>query len=228
MKPAAGVQEFLGNPVGQYLAGRSFVIWAQSPSSLGSAYFGRVHPDDHAVLSELFDLHLHAHLRPPYDALCDGGSLDVLDAKAFALLLRYMLPRWPAIAARVRRLAIVRPSGLAGAALSGIFHDNLRGRARTKLFDGRGEALAWLGLSPAARDQVEVLMRALAGRAPILRELQRYLGGHLEAGTLDAAARSIGMSARSLQRSLREHGTSFRAERDRARVLAAETLLTEG
>jgi AraC-like DNA-binding protein len=227
VRPAATVQEFLADPVGHYIAGRSFVVWAQTESVLGSAYFGHLEPADFPLLGELFDLHRNPHLKPPFDALCDGGRLAALDRSAFELLGSYMMPRWSEIVARVRRLAIVRPSGLAGATLAGLFYETVRPDVRAGLFTDRQEALDCLGLrARAARVEVEQLLDALDAAPPLVRRLRAHLAEHHRA-SLASAARAPSLSTRSLQRRLQELGTSFREELERARVRAAEALLTD-
>src|SRR5262249_26370897 len=91
VQPASSVSDFLAAPVGRYVSGRSFIIWAQTPSRLGSAYFGQPDASDFEALRGLFRLHENPHLRPPYDAICDGRDLTNIDPSAFALLSEYMM-----------------------------------------------------------------------------------------------------------------------------------------
>ena len=224
---ARSVQDFLAAPVGRYVSGRSFVIWAQTASRLGSAYFGRPDASDFEALRALFGLHVNPHLSPPFDAICDGRDLTDIDPASFALLSEYMTPQWSEIAARVRRLAIVRPRGMPGATLAGVFHELVRPHVDAELFDDRHPALAWLGLDDDARAEVEAVIAAYDGAPPLLRRLREHLSKHLRAAALDESARALALSARSLQRALKDHGTSFRGELDLARVRAAERMLAD-
>jgi AraC-like DNA-binding protein len=227
MEARKTVDDFLARPVGGYVTGRSFIIWAQTASRLGSAYFGRPDAADFEALRALFELHKNPRLEPPFDAICDGRDLSELDRAAFALLSEYLTPQWGEIAARVRRLAIVRPRGMAGATLAGLFHELVRPHVTAELFDDRAPALEWLGGDEAARAEVSAVMAAWSGAPPLLRALREYLRSKLRAATIEGAAQALARSPRSLQRALREHDTSFRAELDGARVRAAERLLAE-
>jgi AraC-like DNA-binding protein len=224
---ARSVQDFLSAPVGRYVSGRSFIIWAQTPSRLGSAYFGRPDASDFEALRALFALHLNPHLQPPFDAICDGRDLTDIDPSAFALLGEYMTPQWSEIATRVRKLAIVRPRGMPGATLAGVFHETVRPHVDAGLFDDRAPALDWLGLDAGARAEVDAAIAAYDGAPPLLRRLREHLAKHLRAAALEESAQALALSARSLQRSLKEHGTSFRGELDLARVRAAERMLAD-
>jgi AraC-like DNA-binding protein len=225
-----GPRAFLADPVGHYVAGRSFAVWAQSPSLLGAVYFGRIDPADYGDLTELFDLHPNPSLAPPYDTLQDGGALLPLDPAAFDLFLRYAEPRWRSIADALRRMAVVRPAGLAGAIVAGIFYDRLPRSVQAALFTDRAEALDWLGVraTSPARVEIDELMSSLDSSSPLVRRLRVYLQANLRDAELASAGRALSCAPRSLQRTLHDAGTSVRAELDRARVRAAESLLLDG
>jgi AraC-like DNA-binding protein len=72
------------------------------------------------------------------------------------------------------------------------------------------------------------MIDALDGESPTLRRLRRHLAVSWRKADVAGAARALSISPRSLQRALQEAGTSFRFERDRARVRAAEALLVDG
>lgn len=61
-----------------------------------------------------------------------------------------------------------------------------------------------------------------------LDELHEVLDEHRASPDLARIARTLGLSVRSLQRRLREHGTSFVREVERARVRHAQKLMTAG
>ena len=70
-------------------------------------------------------------------------------------------------------------------------------------------------------------MRAESHDEGPLAQLREYLSGALADAKLDGAARSLGVTERTLQRRLKEAGTSFQDEVTVARVRAAETLMLE-
>jgi len=98
-----------------------------------------------------------------------------------------------------------------------------------ELFDDRARALAWLGVS--APEEIEGAIAReedrIAGAPVLLRDLRALLEQRLNDTSLDACARTLGLSQRSLQRKLSEHETSFQLEANAARVRVAKRLLRE-
>jgi AraC-like DNA-binding protein len=226
MKPARDIADFLRRPLGRYVAGRGFVVWVETPSRAGSAYFGRLDPADVAPLQAFFELDQHPRLRPPIDLIFDGSALAAFDTATFALFSEYVAQRWSALLGRVGRLAVVRPPGLAGATVSGLFYELCKG-APAALFTDRREGLRWTGVPARSARRLVAVLESLDGGSPDVRRLRSHLAAHLTAADLESVARSLGQSSRSLQRALRAAGTSFRQEVDRARVRAAEALLVD-
>ena len=229
IRPARDVAEMLRAPVGRYLVGRSFLVWVQSPRLAGSMYFGR--PDEREVpaLLELAALPLQPDLAPPFDVLIDAGQLSGMGIEAFGVLIGHL--DWvPALARRVRRVAAVRPHGMDGATIAGLFYERVLPHFQAALFTDAAEGFEWLGYPPGCAERAAVArMIAEAVQIPeSLRALRAWLEDNLRDPSLEAAARRLGLAGRSLQRLLRAAGTSFRREIDRARVRAAESLLIEG
>jgi AraC-like DNA-binding protein len=224
---AASVAAFLADPVGRFVAGRAFVAWMYSPSLVGASHFGPFETIDLDQLRALFPLPLHPALVPPYDVIHDLSGVDVLDRRAFDVLAQFLAEHMPQLVGRVRRLAVVRSAGLAGAAFTGLFHDFGRDRFDGQIFADRAAALAWLDVSAEARAAIDTMMAPFENAAPVLRQLRDAIAGDPAHITLEAAAAAIGHSTRSLQRHLAEHATSFRDELARARVTAAKARLVE-
>jgi AraC-like DNA-binding protein len=219
MRAARSIAEFLADPVGRHVTGRVFVAWVLTPKLAGASYFGRIELADHEPLLEVFDLYKHPALAPPVRALLDGSGVETFDVRAYELLARYA-GKWPDIAPRVDKVAIVRPRGMANAVSAGLFHE-LSPAPDGALFASRADAFAWLG---ADGSEVEAAVRA-ANAPPLLRELRRYLGENLQDASLESAARALASSPRSVQRALADAGTTFRAELDRERIAKALELL---
>src|SRR5262249_7670217 len=78
----------------------------------------------------------------------------------------------------------------------------------------------------AVRDVVASITE-LQSTAPLLRRLRDYLAAHVQNASVHGAVRALAVSERSLQRHLSSHATSFRHELMRARVEAAQILLSE-
>jgi AraC-like DNA-binding protein len=228
MEPAASKEEFQRAPVGKYLCGPFYVLWVHDPTLAGAAYFGRPDEAGFGPLLDLIELPRLAPLARPFDAVVDGGRVTGLDVAAFELLVRHLTREVPSFAALVRRAAVVRPSGLAGAAMAGLFYEHVApGFAETALFTDASQAFGWLDRPEAiaAGAAVDTVVAAAAGTPAVVLLLRPWLEHHLGAPRIDRAARYLGMSARSLQRALAQAGTSFRAEVTRMRVQVAENLL---
>lgn len=220
------LDDYCRDPVGKFVAGAHYVVWAHSPRLAGCAFVGRVDDHERGELAKITQL-------PPawadpegFDIVVDCERLDVVDPPVFAqalLQLRSMIP----LVARMRRAVVVRPQGITGAVIAGLYHDNIQPRYDAALFAERTDALTWLGLPPdsAPRREVEEIMTTLFDEPAPLGALRALLAQAPTEVKLVTAARALRLSERSLSRRLQELGTSFRAEVQRARLRAAEALL---
>jgi AraC-like DNA-binding protein len=125
-----------------------------------------------------------------------------------------------ALADRIERQAIVRPSGMAGALVAG-YYQVFPPPYRYRLFDARAPALEWLGHPADALAAVD----AHVGGEPLVRRLQKWLAGGAPRRSVEEAARALAVSRRSLQRRLAGAGTSFAREVKRAQIERAMQLL---
>jgi AraC-like DNA-binding protein len=226
---ARTVDDFLRAPVGRCYAGRSFVYFYPDESFCGFRLGGE--PTD-ADVDELVRV-LDATRRPgtrPYLSLVDTAPLRRVEPSVFARMADYQAARMASYATLIRRQAMVRPSGMAGAVVAG-FYALLDPPFPVRVFDSLDPALEWLGWPGAAawREPFEALWRTVAEPPPVVTALRRYLESHLAAApTLGACARALAVSRRTLQRRLREAGTGFGEELRAARVRAAQARLIEG
>ena len=76
-------------------------------------------------------------------------------------------------------------------------------------------------------NELNDLVMQLMGQSPLLGELHRVLRHRLVDASLTDVARELGMSERTLQRRLREAGTSFQSELNTVQVRTAQALLLE-
>src|SRR5262249_15290928 len=80
--------------------------------------------------------------------------------------------------------------------------------------------------APAAYDAATRIASAARGTAALLGQLRVQLARDLAGASVEGAAAALGRSARTFQRELQALGTSFTDELRRARVAAAQELLT--
>ncbi|MEO7092086.1 MAG: helix-turn-helix transcriptional regulator [Polyangiales bacterium] len=219
--------ELLEDPIGGYVQGKSFMVWVQSPTRFGATHQSPLEQIDQATATALFGLLTHPRLTGPFELLHDFADVQDVDSSAFTYAETFIGHFADVLAARTRRLAVVRPSGLAGAAFSGLFHDWVQTRFDAMLCRDRSEAYDWLGIDGDDRKELEALQASFS-QPELLRRLRGALAADLRQATVERMARALSVSGRSLQRHMAECGTSFSDELARARVLAAEALLIHG
>ncbi|WNG13976.1 helix-turn-helix domain-containing protein [Cystobacter fuscus] len=227
VRSADGLDDYLQDPIGRYFVGESFLHWYASPDVCGFTVWGR--PGE-AQISRLTQV-LNVELAPaaPHVSLVDARRVESPDANGLSVLVKYMAPRISDFSQTVRRQALVRPEGIAGAVVGG-FYSLVSSSYPTRAFADPLEALGWLGRpEPEARTLLvelnELVMRQ-QGQSPLLGELHRVLRTRLcDELVLADIAREMGMSERTLQRRLRESGTSFQAELNTVQVRTAQALL---
>jgi len=226
LRHVASPAEFLADPIGAAISGATFVLWVQTPERLGAIHLGAYEPRDAGTIAALFPLFDHPSLAPRYDILHDLGDLTAFDANMFGFFEGFLAAWIDVLERRVRRVAAVRPSGIVGGALAGLFHDWVASRLDARLCDDRREAYAWLELAGAEIAQLEAAREAIA-EPPALRRVHDAIEQELESATLRSVALRLGMGARTLQRQLQHLGTSFRDEVGRVRIEAAKRKLLD-
>jgi AraC-like DNA-binding protein len=221
------VPELFREPIGSLVAGRSVIVWVQTPSRFGAVHRSPLDVADASTLAMLAPLPLHPSLVPPFDMLHDLSAVDVVDQRAFEWAESYLEQWIGELAARARRLAVVRPTGLAGATFTGIFHEWVSPRFDAKLCQQRSEAHDWLDIDASARREIDEIHDSFT-YPPLIRRLREALARDLQEATVERIAGQISISDRSLQRQLSAHGTTFSDELARARIRAAEAMLFDG
>lgn len=215
--------DFVRAPVGRWATAGSTVVWCLSPSLSGACAWGRPSAADCRAALALFDILGDARLAPRFDCVLDGHGLDGLDEDALRVLAEWTRARQKELARRVRLQVGIPPAGAAAA----IPWATLGGAQTTRVEQEPRAAYALVPEGAPLADQLAAIVAGLRGVAPAvraLRELLRVRDGDI---TVEAAARALGTATRSLQRTLRENGTTFRGEQTAARfAIASELLLT--
>jgi AraC-like DNA-binding protein len=222
----SSLDELARDPVGRYLAGDSFIHFCAAPDFWGVVLWGR--PDHRQAMELGRSLVLGlSHPAEPHVTLFDASRLEGSDPAAFRAAERYLSELGPSLARAVRRLALVRPSGMNGAVIAGAF-EVLPRPFPTAVFGDTAGACAWLGVEEGAAALVAALHAEVTGTPRVVPALRAWLDEHLAGVSVDDAAHALALSARSLQRKLGEAGTTFKAELAEARVRAARRMLAEG
>ncbi len=228
MRPAEGLDDYLRDPIGRYLTGEGFLHWYASADLCGFILWGRPGEPQVRRLVEVLDVELPP--AAPHMALVDASRLEAADPSAFTVLVRYMQEREQRFGQSVLRQALVRPEGVVGAIVGG-FYSLLTGAYASRAFKDAPDALAWLSVPEATAaplmERLDALVAEATGQSPLLRELHQVLRGRLLDTSLTDVARQLGMSERTLQRRLKEAGTSFQAELNTVQVHTAQALLRD-
>jgi AraC-like DNA-binding protein len=228
VRSADGVDDYLRDPIGRYLVAGGFLHWYASADLCGFIVWGRA--DETLVRRLVQVLDVERPPQPPHLSLVDLRRLESPDSSAFGLFVNYMKQREREFANAVQRQALVRPEGIIGAVVGG-FYSLLSPSYPSKVFTDTAEALGWLGVQEARAatllQELNHLVAEATGQSPLLQELHRVLRTRLVEASLADTAREMGMSERTLQRRLKEAGTSFQAELNAVQVKTAQQLLLE-
>ncbi len=225
MRRAAGLDEFRAGPVGQFLAGRSWIHFCAHRELFGIAFFGRPDRGDVAALTASLLVELGDGIAP-HRSLVDARRLTGVDAGAFEALHRYVREQHARLSVQVTRLALVRPGGMQGAVVAG-FYGVLDPPYPTSVFDEPAPALAWLGEpAPQLADELAAAVDEVSGVHPIVGALRALLAGNPSLSA-PAACRALGLSERTLQRRLEAAGTSFQKELVATRIAEAQRRLLD-
>jgi AraC-like DNA-binding protein len=218
---------FLEAPIGKYLVGETWLYFYPSPRVSGFILWGRLNETDLQYTTRITP-RVHAHSTRPHVALFDVRRVEKVDNAAFVVAADYVKTHRAAIKESIARVAIVHGPGVLGA-IAGGFFQIVKPPYPVEVFDDPIAAFRWLDVSegPELVDELDALQAQAAGTTPMLRDLRSLLHARVREVSLADAARTLGLSERSLQRRLTEHGTSFQREIGMARVRAAQTLLVD-
>ncbi len=224
------VEELGKSPVGAYVRGETFVHACVHPSLWAILLWGKPSEADALVLYRSLVLELEPPA-VPHTKLIDASRLQGGDPMAFELLERYLTMYAEALARSITKTAVVRPAGLSGAMVSGVY-EVLQPPYPFEVFDNAVEALTWLARNVAFEPspleiaaELGLLFDSESNLHPVVGSLAILLDANLSGLSVEEAARSLGMSDRTLQRRLGEAGTTFQDQMADARVRAAQKLL---
>jgi AraC-like DNA-binding protein len=216
---AASRERFFATPAGRYLRGRCWLFGCLREGLFATFLAGRPDEDDLEALGRAYVV---PAARQPHVILFDGSRLSALDTAALGRLLDFLVST-RRVRRHVLKVAVVHGNDATGAVIAG-YPQVIGLTCETKKFTATGPALAWLGAGEKLGDATVALADTITADDADLVRLRAMIAERLDA-TIDDAARALGLARRSLQRRLREAGTTWQREIDRARLAAAEKLL---
>jgi AraC-like DNA-binding protein len=226
LRRAATTTEFLSNPIGAYFAGRHHSAFAYSPRILGFSSWGRPDVEDVRELLRLCTFALRPELAP-YLWLVDLRGLEVIEPATFAPFVEYTRRNRQVLGQKILKQAQLRPDGFVGAIIAGFGHVASLPYPN-RVFGDPLAAIAWLEVEPSEGASVVAELEAIRNDASagvtVVARLRREFAA-AGALTIKEAARRLATSTRSLQRALRDAGTSYRAELESFRLRRAQELL---
>ena len=216
----------LRQPLGRWATEGQTLYWCADAQLTGCAVWGRPTHADLERLLALFDRGDHDHVSRDCDFVVDVREVQSVDESDFRGLVRGLAERLPQVRARTRRHVLVRSDGLFGAAVEG-FYPMIEVGVAAAVFTAIEPALAWLGRPDATAwaSVLEDLREQVVHGGALLGRLRGWWMDRGLRGHLDEAAQALGVSSRALQRALHAAGSSFRSERDAARLALAESML---
>ena len=112
----------------------------------------------------------------PHRSVVDASRVEGVDAAAFEALMAYVGAESQALARQVERLALVRSSGLEGAAVAGFFVVQDKPYP-VEVVSSLSEALRWLEVNDVDADAARLtrLYQASAEVAPVVSALRPHL-----------------------------------------------------
>jgi len=221
------LEAYLSQPVGKYLWGPTFVVWWSSPSLNGIVFWGRPEEEHVHRITAALDGELQHGVRS-HASLVDVRRVSAVDLGAFTTLMQYVRSRRAPFARVVRRQALLRPDGLAGAAVAG-FYSVLSPTYPVKVFTDPLAALRWLQVEEeiGILAELEQIYATATGGSAFVAAIRAHLEQNPGALALKDTAKAFGLSPRNLQRKLSEAPTTFQHEQNGARLRLAKTLLLE-
>jgi AraC-like DNA-binding protein len=225
LEPAISLARFMEAPVGHFWPGNSFFYWCASPTLFGFSLWGKPGAADLERLCAALLVELGPHAQA-HRSLVDASLVEEVDPAAFEVLQRYVKQHRAALAERVTRLALVRPSGLVGAVVAG-FYAVLESPYPTQAFTELTPALGWLEVESSVAELISARRSELSGVSPLVGQLRSVLAALGPRGVVGDVAKRLSLSSRTLQRRLEAEGTSFQKELLAHRLRSAQLALLQ-
>lgn len=227
LERAASLEAFVEDPVGRWIDAGTSITYASSPSFAGTVVWGAPDAETTRAIVHAFEGVWAKTMSGRVDIVMDATRVERIDAGALATLIEWAM-KWRDTVRRVVRqqIGVIR-DGLPGIVLSGVlpavgethpFRVMRDALEAYRVLDAQGGEARWR--------EVDAIVESVRGLPPDVRALRELLRTRCADLVLADAARTLGLSTRSLQRTLAAHGTSFQQELREARFARAHELLT--
>lgn len=215
--------EFERSPFGRYTVTGSCVIWCSSPLLVGWHIWG--HPDETETRTILRLMDQYTQMELGFAVVADTRGLAFVNTSALPLLVSWVLEHRRELKRRVTVQANVIRRDPVGFLTIGII-SSVGDVHPLRTFIDPIEAFRFVDAKRGEDlcDEVEAIVARVRGVPREIQRLRAFLADKAET-TIREAARELSTSARSLQRVLEKHGTSFHDEQVQARFLLAKSLL---
>ncbi len=228
MRRRIEIERFRRDPVGCFTLGRNWIHFCAHPQLWGVGFFGRPDRTDADALCRSLIVELSDGV-PRHRSLVDARQLEHADTGAFAVLHEFARNNLERSRKSVSDVALLHPVGIEGAVAAG-FYTAIGAPFRFAAFTDVKRAVEWLDdpLGESVVAEIEGVIAAARGTSPLITAIQAIVQERPANPDLDRICRSLGVSKRTLQRRLRDEGTTFQKELLRARVNLSERRLLDG
>jgi AraC-like DNA-binding protein len=225
MEPAKSVGDFVRDPVGRYVAGRTWIAFCSPDQISGFQLWGTsaAHDVEELLATVVTE---GSQLAQPRPRLVDIRRLGAIEPAVFDVFAAHFARYRDALAHLVTRAAVMHTPGI-GAALAAGFSSVTPMPYEVELFTDPALAAEWLGTTTTLIDELDDLHAEASETLPLLRDLRACLRANLRDATVAFVAAQLAMSTRTLQRELARVSSTFQDELHRVRIERAQELLVE-
>jgi len=221
------VDDYFRNAAGACLRRTRFFCSSPGQDLFTLFAWGRLDAQDTRELFEVFDS-VERNQVPPRRQLVVLRRVESVSIESMGIFTRYY-ERGAKYLQSVAKEAVVRPGGVVGILAEG-FYPVVPRPFPGKVFSSLGHAIEWLGFDQADLDHwleqvTDLERRATSPSDSIVSELRRVILQHGAGVSVGAAAQALGVSARTLQRRIREGGGTFEGVRTFVCLEEAKRLL---
>jgi len=225
LQPATGLDDLQQSAIDRYIASKSWVAFFR-PHISGIVLWG--HLDGPAIAElGLVIATRYGQAPPPHPVYLDLRAVESVAPSVFTVRAQVLSNVRKMMVRHTTKVAMVHAGGLVGATFVGIRAIS-PAPVPEEFFLDPHEALRWIDRDRDADliGEVERLRAEVLDPTLLLRDLHGVLEREPRQ-TLQEAAKSLGMSDRTLQRRLAGEGTTFQQQQAQATVRAAQRLLLE-